>query len=111
MQLVQVRECDGACCVESPRFPNADHSDCIYHNPVTIGPENAGCKLMVDPSIDPDESKRMDDRMFDGITAEELFQSTCVEWPQSTPLKDQSIGKTGGCCWQWVEDGDRKIKS
>ena len=104
MRLVQVRTCDGKCCEESPRFPTLDHKDCIYHNPGTLGKENAGCQLMLDQfSVKPDESKKMKDRMFEGVTAIELFKSTCVAWPQNTPLKDQSIGKTGGCCWQWVE--------
>ncbi len=106
LRLVQVRTCDGECCMESPRFPTPDHKDCIYHNPGMLGKENAGCQLMADPAMEPDESKKMDDKLFENMTAEDLFQLTCVEWPQNTPLKDQSIGKTGGCCMQWVKDGD-----
>lgn len=108
MKLIQIRTCDGVCCVESPRFPNKDHSDCIYHNSGNTGPENSGCQLMVDPSKEPDESKKMADPMFENMSSEKMFQSTCVKWPQNTALKDRVLGKTGGCCWQWVEDKIRR---
>lgn len=103
MKLVQVRTCDGVCCEENPRFPTPDHKDCIYHNPGELGKENAGCQLMLDPNKIPDDSKKMIDKMFDGITSVELFESTCKAWPQNTPVEDQGIGKTGKCCWEWVE--------
>lgn len=103
MQLVQVRTCDGVCCEENPRFPTPDHTDCIYHNSGNLGKDNAGCQLMLDPSLIPDDSKKMIDKMFDGITSVELFKSTCVAWPQNTSVKNQIEGNTGGCCFQWVE--------
>jgi len=87
-------------------FPNENHSDCIYHNTGELGKENAGCQLMLDLSMRPDESKKMKDKMFNGINAVVLFESTCKKWPQNMPLKDQKIGQTGDCCWQWVEDGN-----
>ncbi|KKK58355.1 hypothetical protein LCGC14_3045280 [marine sediment metagenome] len=105
LRLIQVRVCDGVCCEENPRFPTPDHSDCIYHNPGLLGKGNTGCQLMLNPMMRPDESKKMVDRMFDGMSAMELFESTCAKWPQNTPPKDQIIGNTGGCCFQWVEDG------
>ncbi len=46
--------------------------------------------------------------IFVDKTAAEVFKSTCVDWPQnSLPVEraDGKIGKTGGCCWQWVDDG------
>ena len=106
LKLVQVRDCDGRCCVENPRFPNGDHSDCIYHIPGTLGKENAGCQLMLDKSLVIDESKKMKDKMFDGWTSRKLFEETCEKWPQNTPLNKQFIDATGGCCWKWVNDGN-----
>lgn len=104
-KLEQVRVCDGACCVESPRFPNEGHSDCIYHIK-GIGKESSGCQLMMDQTIVPDDSKMLGGDMFKGWTSRKLFEETCVKWPQNTPVKNQRIGKTGGCCLQWVKDAN-----
>lgn len=38
-------------------------------------------------------------------TTEEVYQETCVDWPQNI---DKINSDTGRCCWQLVEDGDRK---
>ena len=98
MQLAQVRDCDGACCIESPRFPNKDHSDCIFHVPV-IGKESSGCMLMTGEAKVPLRGGIN----YNNLTPQELFQETCVNWPQnSTPR----LGETDDCCLQWVEDGD-----
>lgn len=43
-------------------------------------------------------------KIFEGKTADEVYQDTCVNWPQNTPEKDRHATKTGGCCWQWVDD-------
>ena len=94
MELVQVRECDGACCVEGPRFPNEDHSDCIYRDATK---EGRGCKLQIDPSLIPDGPSPV----FFNMSAKEAFQKTCLCWPESS---DSKIGETGGCCWQWMND-------
>lgn len=91
--LVQVRPCDGKCCEESPRWPNADNTDCIYRK--VDGKETFGCMLMTgEASMLEDESPTNPDQ-----SAEKTFQETCVDWPQN------SSRGTGGCCWQWV-DGD-----
>lgn len=75
---MRTRECDGQCCKESPRFPNAEKTDCIYHD------EN-GCQLQRDLSLIPEG---YEDRVI----------QTCKQWPQNSP-----VGRsTGGCCWQWV---------
>jgi len=94
LKLIQVRKCDGACCREAPRFPNADHSDCIYHD--RTGKEEGGCMLMKDASLIPiGKCPALPDK-----EAGEAFQNTCVDWPHnSEPL----LGETGGCCWQWVK--------
>lgn len=99
MQLVQGRECDGACCKESPRFPNADHSDCIYHD-TKNGKENAGCALMRgDAELPSDGCVNFKDLSIEGV-----FNQTCVLWPQQNSIAERS--DTGGCCWQWVDDGN-----
>ena len=87
--LVQVRECDAQCCRESPRFPNRDHSDCIYH-------DEQGCALQRDISLIPD----IQCPALPEMTAFDAVVLTCMGWPQnSKPV----VGETGGCCWQWVE--------
>jgi len=54
---------------------------------------------MADPSLIPDEPTS---HAFPDRGTKEVFIDTCLGWPEnSTPL----IGKTGGCCLQWVEDG------
>lgn len=101
--LEQVRDCDGACCKASPRFPDADGTDCIYRD-TTLGKENLGCKLMtgeVDEVVFDDASiPRIE---YGNRTPKEVFYDTCVNWPQNTPRKHQSVGDTGNCCWQWVD--------
>ena len=94
MKLIQVRKCDGACCKESPRFPNADHSDCIYRDPSK--PER-GCTLQSDPSLIPEGKCPM----LPNMSAAEAFDMTCLRWPQETC--DAKLEETGKCCWQWVE--------
>lgn len=86
LQLKQVRPCDGECCKESPRWPNKDHSDCIYHI-------NNGCALMKKDIEVPDEESII----FPGQSAKRVFELTCIDWPQNMPGR-----KTANCCWQWV---------
>lgn len=97
MQLVQVKRCDGACCRESPRFPNADHSDCIFHD-TSGGKETAGCMLMTGA-----KTLRGDEQIikYEGRTRQSIFEETCVAWPQKNSVPE--VGNTGNCCWQWVE--------
>lgn len=96
MRLIQVRPCDGVCCVESPRFPNSDHTDCIYHD-AENGKDGGGCALMRDPSLIPEG----DCPVIPGVSAAEAFEQTCVKWPQENSVPE--IGDTGGCCLQWVD--------
>ncbi len=35
-------------------------------------------------------------------SGKDWFEETCVNWPHNSP---QGRG-TGGCCWQWVDDGN-----
>ncbi len=88
-RLVQVRDCDGACCRESPRFPNHDRSDCLYHG-------TGGCMLRRDPSLIPDG----DCPAYPRYTAADAVVVHCRGWPQNSTPKP---GETGGCCFQWVE--------
>ena len=96
--LRQVRACDGSCCRESPRFPNARGDDCIYHL-APAGKERGGCKLMIDPSLVPLAGVKSSP--YPERDAKDVYRETCVEWPQKNSLKE--IGDTGDCCWQWVK--------
>lgn len=94
MRLKKVRACDGACCRESPRWPNADGSDCIYR--YGKGKENGGCLLMKGKAPFPKGQCPVID-----MPAKQAFEETCKGWPQNS----EPGRSTGGCCWQWV-DGD-----
>ena len=89
IDLVRIRKCDGACCRESPRFPNADKSDCRYH-------DEEGCQLMRGTPVPNEMSVIFPDR-----TAADVFEETCVNWPHNT--ETPRLGKTGNCCWQWID--------
>jgi len=41
-----------------------------------------------------------------GMNIREVFKFRCVNWPHNIPEKFQRKNKTGGCCWQFVNDGD-----
>ncbi len=108
LQLIQVRDCDGQCCREGPRFPNKDGSDCIYRTAGSGKDDTrlaqSGCKLMSGEEPVPDGPSVI----FVKQTVAKVFQDTCVDWPQNTqPMKrtDGTIGSTAGCCWQWRDDG------
>lgn len=103
LTLRQVRECDGACCEQAPRFPNADHSDCIYHD-AQNGKDGGGCVLMRDPNLIPDG----DCAVIPGVSAADAFEQTCVKWPQENSVRE--LGDTGACCWQYVDNGRRKTQ-
>lgn len=94
MPFIQTRICDGKCCEESPRFPNEDHSDCIYH----IKGEEKGCKIMLGEAPVPLYCNNK--KLPHIYTGAEAYYRTCLPWPHSTPGRD-----TGGCCWKWI-DGD-----
>lgn len=90
MRLVQVRECDGVCCDEHPRWPNEDGTRCIYH-------VDNGCELMRDHNLIPEVCPAQPH-----LTGCDAFIITCMQFPQNKrPGKDL----TGGCCWQWVDGG------
>ena len=97
IELIQVRDCDGKCCEESPRWPNADHSDCKFHD-TSAGKENGGCMLMRGEADIPAICEVME-----GMNGAEAFKETCTDFPQNTI---PHVLKTGGCCWQWVENGE-----
>lgn len=92
MELVQVRECDGKCCEESPRWPNVGSTDCIFHK----GNGPVDCKLMLGEAEIPDTCSVLPD-----LTGQEAFNHSCQNWPESMPEGRD----TGGCCLQWV-NGD-----
>ena len=92
LTLVKMRPCDGACCKESPRWPNEDGTDCIYHD---IG----GCKIKRGQA----EIPKGDCPVID-MSAEKAFEMWCVEWPQKH--SEKRLGETANCCWQWVENGN-----
>lgn len=93
--LEQVRTCDGACCIEGPRFPKEDHSDCIYRD--SNAPPDKACMLIA-------RIERVPHGMSTALlhlTNQEAFDRTCIKFPQNTIPR---LGKTGNCCFQWVEN-------
>lgn len=88
MHLVQVRPCDGQCCKDGPRFPNADHSDCIFH-------DNQGCAARRNPSLIPDG----DCPAYPRFTAADAIIQ-CRRHPHN---REAQMGKTQNCCFQWVD--------
>lgn len=96
LELRQVRRCDGSCCRQAPRFPNADHSDCIYHK-ASDGKETSGCMLMTGEVEVPTEGGVL----YKGLSTEGVYQETCVLWPQKN--SELEVGDTGDCCWQLVD--------
>lgn len=95
-RLVKTKDCNQACCRERPLVPNEDGSNCIYND----GIGDRGCALMRGDALVPDEESKI----FEGQTTDKVYQDTCVNWPQNTPEKARHATKTGGCCWQWVDD-------
>jgi len=91
-KLVRTRECDGQCCRESPRFPNADHTDCVYHI-------DNGCDIKRGVSQVPEGMSPVRPH----LTAQEEFDDTCEGWPQNCPPHKQTPKNNMGCCLQWVE--------
>lgn len=97
--LKKLRACDGSCCRQSPRFPNAEGTDCIYHK-VDKGKEASGCQLMTGAkTISDDGTKSLIAPTKD---AYQFYIDTCVDWPQKNSTR--RISDTGDCCWQWVEE-------
>ena len=94
--LQQVRRCDGACCKESPRFPNERGNDCIFHTSGK-GKESSGCMLMTGERTIGNR-KAVD---FERRNAKRVYEEKCVAWPQKNSVGE--VGDTGGCCFQWVE--------
>jgi hypothetical protein len=78
-KLRRVRACDGQCCKESPRFPTADRSSCLYL-------ENGRCLIQAGKAEVPENY-------------EDWFINTCLRWPHFW----RAGRDTGGCCWQWVD--------
>lgn len=97
--LKQVRRCDGACCKESPRFPNERGNDCIFHKS-RVGKESSGCMLMTG------EMTLSNERVvaYVGRDAQSVFEETCEAWPQRNSTVE--VGDTGGCCWQYVDNAN-----
>jgi hypothetical protein len=88
MRLVQTRDCDGACCRESPRWPNADRSDCLFHD--------HSCRIRRGEAEIPEESP-----VRQNMTGVDVFILDCLQWPQKNCRA--RIGQTVNCCWQWVD--------
>ncbi|MDX1489092.1 MAG: hypothetical protein R3268_12865 [Acidiferrobacterales bacterium] len=92
MKLVQVRECDGQCCRESPRWPVEGGDRCLFLD------TDGKCSIKKGDYPVP----IIESPTWPGRDPAEVFQETCVNWPQNSPEGRD----TGGCCWQWVKDGD-----
>jgi hypothetical protein len=87
LRLVQVRSCDGKCCDESPRWPKGGTCEFLL---------DGKCQIQAGNAKVPGESPT-----WPGRSGEEVFQETCIGWPHNSPEGRD----TGGCCWQWVDDG------
>ena len=88
--LKRVRPCDGECCRESPQFPNAERSDCVFR-------DADGCRIMRGDTDMPDG----DCPANPGMTAADALIAHCRQWPHNSRPRD---GGTGGCCFQWVTE-------
>lgn len=100
-KLVQVRPCDGKCCEEKPRWPNAESTHCIYWEAPEVSTQAVigGCKIMRGETAVPTSESPA----WPGRSGAEVYQETCVNWPQNV----REGRDTGGCCLQWVDaDGD-----
>ena len=86
MKLVRTRPCDGACCKHSPRWPNEDGSDCIFH-------DEQGCQIMRGEAEIPEKCD-----VLPHMTGSDAFIFSCLQWPHNAEAR---LGKTGKCCWQW----------
>ena len=95
LSLKQVRPCDQVCCKESPReliFDKNGKKTCKYLD----GKGGRGCAIQRGDVAMPNGLSAI----FPGKSFAEVFKDTCVDWPHNSKPK---IGKTGGCCWQWIE--------
>ena len=91
VKLKQIRECDGQCCEEKPRWPTADGKSCQYL-------EDGKCLIKSgDAPVPAESSPTWPDR-----DPKEVFTETCLNWPQNSP-EGRDVG---GCCFQWVDDGN-----
>jgi len=95
MTWEKVRECDGKCCEESPRWPahwpGGQRKGCVFHKP------EGGCALMLAEEQIPATCPSLG-----GMDGRDAFLMTCVRWPHNIENPDEGI--TGGCCWQWKQD-------
>jgi len=90
VRLVKTRDCDGACCLASPRFPKENgEAGCEYSS-------NGTCQILdgnVDaPAVSPTQPH---------LTGAETVELTCNAWPHNTP---DGRGTGDECCWQWGDD-------
>lgn len=113
-KIVKYRECDGSCCVHSPRFPKSIDrpagSDCIYHLN-SPGESYGGCQLYREALGTARKDKLIQ------LTPREhkLFTDTCLNWP--LPIADADYGRAYSdeekratglsfgdvCCYHWEE--------
>ena len=94
LELVKIKECDGACCKVSPRFPNTDKSDCIYR---TNSDGSKGCSVM-NKGYDLDSLPIS--FAFPEQSGKQTVLDTCFNYPHNS-----RVGRGTGdeCCWQWVD--------
>ena len=87
--LVQVRACDGECCREKPRWPKRGTCEFL---------KNGKCQIMEGRKSVPVS----DSPAWPGRDSNEVYQETCVDFPQNTHEGRDLMG----CCWQWIDDGN-----
>ena len=89
LYLKQVRECDGQCCKDSPRFPIVIDGTrtCKF---LDIQANGLHCSIQRGTAKVPSGMSVP----LPHLTNQEAFQLTCIDWPTNR------IGRnTGGCCW------------
>lgn len=79
MRLVQVRECDGQCCIDQPQFP-----------------VDGVCKFFADGKC-----RAMTDMTLLNGDDVDHFLLVCRRYPQFL----RAGRDTENCCWRWI-DGD-----
>jgi hypothetical protein len=76
-------------CLANTRWPTVDGLSCQYL-------KDGKCLIKTGEQPIPTKASPT----WPNKSSHEVFQETCVDWPQNSPEGRD----TGGCCWQWVED-------
>ncbi len=88
MKLKQTRECDGSCCVQSPRWPRkSGKPGCEFS-------KNGKCDIIDNGVTAPKVCPALPE-----MTGAEAVEYSCNGWPHNMPEGRDP----GNCCWEWVD--------